>query len=535
LRSRARADGSPIATGLLPWNAATAVSPHGLASKAAIDIMSAGGNAVDAAIAADAVLGVVLPDTCGPGGDLFALVHTPGMGAPAALNASGRAGRGVDPSVMRRRGLTALPPHDPWTVTVPGCVDGWEALVQRFGRLSLAEMLAPAIAHALDGFPVSTELADSLRDAHRAIGGRPSAADLYPDRTPPRVGAILRRPLLGRTLIQLSAGGRDAFYSGEPGEGITAATDGAVTSDDLERVQADWVEPIGLDVMGSHVWTMPPNSQGYLTPAALWIFQSLDPPRDPETPEYQHLLVEAYRSVAWERDNVVSDSATAPQPPELLLSRQRLTERAARIDPQRTVEWPAPAMPPGGTAYLCTRDSDGVGVSFVQSNFAAIGSGYSAGASGVWLHNRGAGFNLTVGHPNELAPGRRPLHTLSPTLWTRDGELVMLLGTRGGHQQPQLLIQAAAARLWGDLSPEAALALPRWTIDDFGPGTASSLDAEARMADEAVAGLRRRGHDVRRVDSWRADWGPISLIDLQPDLRGAADPRVSTTAALSDP
>lgn len=533
MRPPARADGSPIATGPLPPNAATAVSPHGFASKAAIDIMSAGGNAVDAAIAADAVLGVVLPDTCGPGGDLFALIHTPGTGAPAALNASGRAGRGVDPTAMRRRGLTALPSRDPWTITVPGCVDGWEALATRFGRLSLAEVLAPAIAHALDGFPVSAELAASLADAHRTIGGRPSAVDLYPDGTPPRVGTVLRRPLLGRTLIELAAGGRAAFYLGEPGEGITAATNGAVTGDDLERGQADWVEPIGLDVMESRVWTMPPNSQGYLTPAALWIFESLDPPRDPEAPEYQHLLVEAYRSVAWERDDLVSDPATAPHSPELLLTRERLAERAARLDPSHTVEWPAPTPSPGGTAYLCTRDSDGIGVSLIQSNFAAIGSGYSAGASGVWLHNRGAGFNLQDGHPNELAPGRRPLHTLSPTLWTRDGELSMLLGTRGGHQQPQLLIQAAAARLWGDLSPEAALALPRWTIDDFGSGTASSLDVEARMPDETVEGLCRHGHDVHGVDAWRADWGPISLIDLQPDLRSAADPRVSTTAALS--
>lgn len=532
MRPPARSSGSPIATGLLPRNEATAVSPHGLASKAAIDIMSSGGNAVDAAIAADAVLGVVLPDTCGPGGDLFALVHLPGRAAPAALNASGRAGRGVNPNDMRDRGLATIPPRDPWTITVPGCVDGWEALLSRFGRLSLATVLAPAVTHALDGFPVSAELAEALRDVHSSIGGRPSASDLYPDGMPPRAGATLRRPLLGRTLIALSAEGRDAFYLGDPGAGITTATDGAVTSDDLERVQADWVEPIGLDVLGHRVWTMPPNSQGYLTPAALWIFERLDPPRDPESPDYQHLLIEAYRSMAWERDDIVADPTTAPHPPASLLSQERLAERAARIDPRHSVEWPAPSTPPGGTAYLCTRDADGIGVSLIQSNFAGIGSGYSAGASGVWLHNRGAGFNLIDGHPNELAPHRRPLHTLAPTLWTRNADLVMLLGTRGGHQQPQLLTQAAAARLWAGASPEAALALPRWTMDEFGPGTGSSLAAEARMAGEVVDGLRHRGHGVRLVESWRADWGPISLIDLQSDLRGVADPRVSTTAAL---
>lgn len=494
--------------------------------------MATGGNAVDAAIAADAVLGVVLPDTCGPGGDLFALAHLPGMAQPIALNASGRAGSGANPTVLRGRGLQALPYRDPWTITVPGCVDGWEALT-RYGNLGLAAVLAPAIAIATNGFSVSVELAASLEALLPTIGDRQSAADLYPNGVPPAAGARLHRPLLARTLIEIGSGGRDAFYLGEPGEGITAATAGAVTPADLAQVQADWVEPIGLDVLGLRAWTMPPNSQGYLTLAALRVFEQLDPPRDPQAPEYQHLLIEAYRSLAWERDDLATDPDTAPLPPDRLLAATNLAKRAACVGRDAATVWPRPAAAPGGTAYLCTRDAEGIGVSFIQSNFGGIGSGYSAGATGVWLHNRGAGFNLTAGHPNELAPGRRPLHTLSPTLWTRGDDLVMLLGTRGGHQQPQLLIQAAAARLWGGLAPEAALAFPRWTIDDFRSGTTSTLAIEDRMPAGVLEGLRRRGHDVRPAASWMEGWGPVSLIDLDPHLVGAADPRVSTTAALA--
>jgi gamma-glutamyltranspeptidase/glutathione hydrolase len=509
------------------------VSPHHLASQTAIDIMTAGGNAIDAAIAADAVLGVCLPDTCGPGGDLFALVHQPGSTRPEVLNASGRAGSGTDASALRELGLTAVPPRSPWSVTVPGCVDGWEALLDRFGRLGLDEVLIPAIALAEGGFPVSGELATSLETLLPLIGDQPSAAPFYPGGAAPSPDSPMRRPALARTLRDLQTGGRDSFFGGPVGRGITAATDGAITEADLAQRQADWVEPAGVDVFGLRAWTVPPNSQGHLTLAALWIFEQLDPPRDPADPAFQHALIEAYRAVAWERGDTTADPGSAPMRPEELLSPERLAPIAAAIDPERAGIWGRAPSLPGGTAYLATRDGDGTAVSFIQSNFSGIGSGRSAGATGVWLHNRGAGFNLVPGHPNEWMPGRRPMHTLAPTLWTRATDNAMVLGTRGGDQQPQLIMQVAADHLWSDLCPDDSQSFPRWVLDSFGPSDPPRLLVEDRFPVRTLAGLAERGHAVETTDGWQPDWGPISMISIEDRVRAAADPRISTSAALS--
>ena len=380
--------------------------------------MAAGGNAVDAAIAANAVLGVVAPDTCGLGGDLFALIHTPGLAAPAALNASGRAGSGAIAAELRDRGIDEVPLRSAWSVTVPGCVDGWEALLERFGTRPLGDLLAPAIDLATTGFVVSNELADSLRRIHPLIGGQGSAPSLYPGGVAPAAGARLTRPRLAETLRLLAAAGRESFYGGRVGEEITVATDGVITAADLEHRNTQWVDPISVDVFGQRAWTIPPNSQGWLTLAACWLFEQMDPPRDPEDPAFYQAAIEAYRAVAWERDELVSDPDTAPLPADQLADPDRLRSRLERLSVDSTADWPAPKPAPGGTAYFCVRDGNGMGVSFIQSNFHGIGSGLSAGDTGVFLHNRGAGFNLISGHPNEMSPGRRPLHTLSPSLWT---------------------------------------------------------------------------------------------------------------------
>lgn len=524
---------APVGTGPLPSTAAVAVSPHHLVSRAALDILADGGNAVDAAVAANAVLGVVLPDTCGVGGDLFALVHRPGRSRPAAVNASGRAGSRADAAALRRRGFHRVPDRSPSSITVPGCVDGWELLLAEYGTLPLDRVLASAVTVAEEGFPVSVELADSLRRLRPAIGGQAAAVELYPDGETPAPGTSLRRPLLARTLAELAAGGRGAFYLGPVGDGIVTATEGTVTPEDLRHRQADTVDPIGNRIFGLDAWTIPPNTQGYLTLATLWLFEQLDPPRDPADPAYHHALLEAFRAVAWERDDLVADPNHAPLPPEELLDPDRLAPRLAAIGPTAGT-WPTPEPRPGGTAYLCVRDGDGLGVSLIQSNYHGIGTGISAGATGVWLHDRGAGFTLEPGHPNELAPGKRPLHTLSPSLWTRDGRLHMLLGTRGGHYQPQLLAQVAAHHLWAGRDLDDAQAHPRWVLDEFGPGAPSVVQVEGRFSEATAAGLAERGHRLEASPSpWMAGWGPVAVIvDDAGAVRGAADPRVSTSAAL---
>jgi gamma-glutamyltranspeptidase / glutathione hydrolase len=253
---------------------------------------------------------------------------------------------------------------------------------------------------------------------------------------------------------------------------VTSAPPSAISSpsEDLASYRPDWVEPARLDVFGRTGWTIAPNSQGYLTLATCGVFERSAPPA-PDSPEWQHLLIEAYRAMVWDRDDVVSDPSTAPYGWRQLLSEERLSQRAAGIHPDRIGRWPAPRPVPGGTSYMCTIGADGQAVSFIQSNFMGIGSGIGAGTSGFFLHNRGAGFGLIPGHPNELTPLRRPLHTLSPSLWTRDGRIEALLGTRGGHQQPQLLAQMATHLFWAGWTrpPPSASRAGRWTSSDPEP------------------------------------------------------------------
>lgn len=511
-----------------------AVTPHELATQAALEIMAAGGNAVDGAIAANAVLGVVLPTTCGIGGDLFALVHRPGSDGPLAINASGRAGSGADADELRRAGHRTVPTTGPWGVTAPGCVDGWELLLARAGTMPLGDVLAPAIRLAA-GFPASDELSADLGRITGRIAGAASAGPLYPGGAAPAPGAPLARPYLERTLRDIAEGGRSAFYEGRVADAIGEATGGRLTPDDLRRPHADVVEPLGLEVFGATAWTVPPNSQGFLVLAAAWLMDRWS--RDDDFGgRYLHAAIEAYRAAASERDALLADPDFAPLDAPDLVAPERLRRYVDGYDQGAAGRWPAPSPAPGGTAYLCAIDRDGLGVSLIQSNFTGIGSGLSAGRTGVWLHNRGAGFCLERGHPNEMAPGKRPLHTLSPTLWTTEGRLSMLLGTRGGHQQPQLLLQAAANVLRLGLAPHLAQTLPRWTMAEFGPGTASHVLVEARMPDDVVGDLARRNHDVTRIDdSWQAGWGPVSIITVGGDgaRTGAADPRVSSALAAA--
>jgi gamma-glutamyltranspeptidase/glutathione hydrolase len=493
--------------------------------------LRAGGNAVDAAIAATATQGVVAPETCGVGGDLFALVHRPGWVAPRALNASGRAGSGAEPGVVldRSRGIGR---DDPLSVTVPGCVDGWATLSTDLGNLPLGECLAPAIASAKEGFEVSTELAAKFEMEARVYSRHPAVRDLYPEGRVVAKGDRVRRPALAVTLQAISDGGRDAFYQGDPAQDIAQELGGFITLDDLATAHADWVEPISCAVGALTAWTIPPNSQGYLGPAAVAVFEMLAPPADPEAPDWWHLLIEAFRSVAWERDDLVADPAHAPLPAHLLLDRDRLERAAETIDRAQTGTWPRTGGT-AGTAYMCVVDGDGMAVSIIQSNFEGPGSHFGARRSGFLLHNRGSGFTTTPGHPNEIRAGKRPRHTLSPTLWADESGPRWLLGTRGGSLQPQIVAQMAARAILAGSDLEAAQQAPRWTVPEFGPSSQSRLLIEPGVAPATVTDLRDRGHSIQVVPDPQSEWGPVSMIHLAPPiLATAADPRVDTTSAV---
>ncbi len=496
-------------------------------------MLRAGGNAVDAAVAAVAAQGVVAPETCGVGGDLFALVHAPGWDRPRALNSSGRAGSNVDAETLRRDGAVEIPRDHPAAVTVPGCVDGMLTLLSELGTLEMHAVLEPAIALAEDGFEVSTEQASAFGRQAEIYRDNPAVSDFYPDGRPVNRGDQVARPDLARTLNAVASGDRDTFYRGQAGEDIVSALGGTITHEDLARSQASWIEPIGVDVAGLTAWSIPPNSQGYLGPATLAVFEMLDPPDDSDSPLWWHLLIEAFRCVAWERNDLVSDPETVALPANLLLDRDRLERAASTVDKDRTGSWPVPMTAASSTAYLCVVDSSGLSVSIIQSNYNGTGSPHGAARSGFLLHDRGLGFTLTPGHPNELAPGKRPLHTLSPTLWTEGDQPRWTLGTRGGSVQPQLVAQLAARAIVGGADLEVAQAAPRWTVSDFGPGSVSAPAVEPGLDHTVTDDLRSRGHDLTIVDQPQSGWGPMSLIEVNgPDRRAASDPRVDTAAAL---
>jgi len=493
-------------------------------------VLIGGGNAVDAAIAATATQGVVAPETCGVGGDLFALVDRPGWDVPRALNASGRAGSNADAGPVRDLGV--IPRHHPLSVTVPGCVDGWTTLSAELGRLSLSECLAPAVEHASEGFEVSTEQAGAFLGEEAMYAKHPAVREFYPGGKPVARGGHVKRPALAATLSVIGAGGCDAFYLGEPAEDVVEELGGLITRDDLARAHADWVTPISCEVGGMSAWTIPPNSQGYLGIATLAIFEMLGAPSDPADPDWWHLLIEAYRSVAWERDDLVTDPDHAPLPGHLLLDRDRLTRAAGTVDRTRTGVWPKKMGSESSTAYMCIVDAEGMAVSVIQSNFEGIGSTFGAGRSGFMLHNRGSGFSLTPGHPNELQPGKRPLHTLSPTLWTRDREPQWVIGTRGGAVQPQLVAQVAARAVLAGQTIEEAQTAPRWVVREFGPFSEASFRVEPGVGAATLDDLRSRGHVIEEVDRPQPGWGPVSMIHVDGDNRSTSpDPRVDTTSA----
>ncbi len=362
-------------------------------------------------------------------------------------------------------------------------------------------------------------------------GDNPAVAGLYPGGTPVAAGQTVTRSDLARTLRDIADGGRDAFYGGVPGEDIAAVLGPYVTFEDLGRSQYEWIDPLAVAIGEETAWTIPPNSAGYLGPATLAVFLRLDPPDDSADPLWWHLMIEAHRSLAWERDQVVSDPDTFSLPPDELVSDERLDRAAAGVSRERAGSWPTPPAVPSGTAYMCVTDGNGLSVSIINSNYYGTGSPFGAARSGFLLQDRGRGFTLEPGHPNELGPGKRPAHTLSPTLWTRDDRTSWLLGTRGGEIQPQLVAQLAARAIVGSEDLAAAQAAPRWSMTEYGPGDRSAISLEPGTGvEEALTGL---GHHVTTKDSPQPGWGPMSIIDRRTDnASAAADPRVSTAKAL---
>jgi gamma-glutamyltranspeptidase / glutathione hydrolase len=505
-----------------------------LASSAGVAMLRAGGSAADAAVATNAVLAVTTQHMCGMGGDLFALVHGPAApGPPATLNASGRAGSGADADRLRAEGHTSMPFRgDIRSVPVPGCVDGWLALHHRFGRLPIADVLAPAIAYARDGFPASPLLSRACQ-----LLGEVKGADDFVAAGPPAPGVRLRRPGVARTLEAIGNAGRDGFYGGQFGAGLLELGRGEFTPEDLAQSGADWVAPLGARVFDHDVWTAPPNSQGYLTLLGALIAEGLPLPGDTADPAWAHLLIESARAAGHDRPAVLAEAADVSH----LLQPDAVAERRSGVDPAARALLGAPTGD-GGTVHLCTVDGDGMGVSLIQSNAAGFGAHLVVPGVGIFLQNRGLGFSLVAGHPAEYGPRRRPPHTLSPLLVTRpSGELRALLGTMGGDTQPQILLQLLTRLLRHGESPGRAIAAGRWALhkpggtafDTWADPDALTVIVEGHVAPAWAAGLRDRGHDVKVVPSGHG-FGHAHLIEVGADgmRSGAADHRAEVGAAV---
>ena len=502
-----------------------------LASSAGLAMLRAGGSAVDAAIATSAVLAVTTQHMCGVGGDLFALVHTGGVEPPAVLNASGRAGSGANAERLRSEGLREIPRTGHIAaVPVPGCVDGWLALHDRFGRLALEDVLRPAVGYAENGFPASPTLVGSA--ARLFTLELPEAADYTDGRSALRAGDVVRRPGVARALAGIARHGRRAFYEGEFGEGLLALGAGEYIEADLQLVNADWVDGLALDVWGRKVWTIPPNSQGYLTLAGAWIAERLNIPEE-RNDLWAHFLVEASRQAGHDRLDVLHEHSDG----DALLAGERLAPRAAAISPERAASLGG-AYAEGGTIYLCAVDArDGMAVSLIQSNYSGFGSMLVVPGVRIFLQNRGCGFNLVAGHPAEYGPGRRPPHTLSPAMVTHpDGAFDTVLGTMGGDSQPQILLQLLARRYGPGQADDVgdAIAAPRFVLAGAEPGygvwqdggrVAVALEPHAPSA--WFKGLEARGHRVQELRPWSGDAGHAHMITLLPGgaLAGSADPR----------
>lgn len=494
-------------------------SPHHLASQAGLRALQDGGSAVDAAIAANLVLSVAHPDMCGVGGDLYALVLPAGASRPVALNAAGRGGPGHVPERFAARHGGRMPTYGPGSLIMPGAPAGWVALHERFGRLPFERLVEDAAGYATDGVPCPERLVRSLvhwaPELQTVEVGAPGA--------PPAVGARLRLPRYGRTLAALGRDGAAAFYEGVGGRELERVAEGLVTTEAMAAFRPEWVEPLEQAVLGRRWWTVPAPSQAYIALLAGAILEHLAPGTDPDDPELWHLMIEATKAASRDRDLVLGDIGRTPPP------LAEAAERAATIGP-RAAAFATPADP-GDTVYLCAVDAEGQAVSLSQSLFHPWGSRVELPASGVIVQNRGSSFSLVPGHPNEMAPGRRPRSTLSPTVVTGDTGLEALIGTMGGDVQPHVVLQLFVKVLHCGLGPAAALAHPRYFLHrglapTIWSGEIPVVGVEARGRPEVADDLARRGHPVAPGDPWVELAGHAQVITAEGGrLTGAADPR----------
>jgi gamma-glutamyltranspeptidase/glutathione hydrolase len=545
-------------------------SSQALATACGLEILSLGGNAADAAVATAAGLNVSEPTSTGLGGDMFALYYEAKTGQVTALNGSGRAPAALTLDLLRKNGFGAgvspespLPPYHPYTITIPGACAGWCDLIERHGTarleagdnaLSLAAILAPAIRLAEEGFPVAPVTSHFWRRAaERQLKEALNGSEMTIDGRGPNPGETFRNPGLANTLKSIAASGKKAYYEGEIAESIATTVQkagGCLTVDDLAAHKSTWDEPISTTYGGLRLWECPPNGQGIATLLALNLLEGFELPSDPLSADRLHLEIEAMRLAFADTRWYVADPGMVDIPIDALISKEYAAERRKLIRPEKATLDQLRGTPVAGsdTVYFCVVDRWGNACSFINSNYMGFGTGIVPHGRGFTLQNRGHNFSLEAGHPNALAAGKRPYHTIIPALITRDRKvanseqgmdgwvfihhsLVSVFGVMGGFMQPQGHLQVFLGLAQG-LDPQTALDLPRFCIGDGTAGGEVSL--EEGILKKTIADLRGRGHLVKEVKGWeRALFGRGQVILRNPItgvLTGGSDPRADGCA-----
>ncbi len=501
-----------------------------LASAAGLRVLQDNGNAIDAAVTAAAVLAVVEPSMNGIGGDLLAMVYDAKTGKVYGLDATGRSAYAATPEAFAKRGISEMPGRGVLTVDVPGVVEGWHQLLTRFGTMSLATAMAPAIAFAREGFPVAELMAGEWKSNAATLAADPAtAATFLPQGKPLEHGDIFTNPRLARTMEAIATEGRDAFYTGSIARAIVndiRQRDGLLDVRDFADHKADWVEPIGTNYRGYDVLEMPPSTQGFVALEMLNIMEGFDiTALGHNTAEYLHIVAEAKRIAFADRGAYLADrDHMQTDVLKRLVSKDYAAQRRKDIDRSKAARDYGPArdfsgQDHGDTVYLTAADSHGNVISFIQSLFGSFGAGFVAGETGVTLQNRGAGFTLTSGHPNRIGPHKRPLHTLVPAMIMKGGKPWMSFGVMGGDNQAQAHAQMVANFVDFGMHVQEAGDAPRMRH------TGESLLLESGIGADVRSALAAKGHSIQEG---RGSMGGYQAIFIHPStgvLLGGSDLR----------
>lgn len=516
---------------------------HPLATQAALDILKQGGSAVDAAITANAMLGLMEPTGCGIGGDLFAIVWDAESRKLHGLNASGRSPKNLTLEYFQEKEYEYIPSFGALAVSVPGAVDGWFELHRKFGRLDMPAILQPAIDYARDGFPVTELIAYYLDRSVARIGHYPGFKETYmPDGKMPAKGEIFRNPYLANTYEIIANQGRDAFYKGDIARTIEAyikENGGFLNYEDMAAHTSAWVDPVSTNYRGYDVWELPPNGQGIAALQMLNILEAYDiASMGLYSPEYIHLFVEAKKLAYEDRATYYADMDFSPVPLEKLISKEYAAERRKLIDPDRAARRYEPGIPDGpNTIYLSVADKDGNMVSLIQSNYRGMGSGMTPPELGFVIQNRGEGFTLQPDHFNTYAPGKRPFHTIIPGFITKDGEPYISFGVMGGDMQPQGHVQIVVNMIDFGMNLQEAGDAPRiYHTGSSEPTGQKMTDGGAVMLEsgfpyETIRELMQKGHRMQWISGPFGGYQAIMWDKVNKVYYGASESRKDGQAA----